>query len=116
MLPQPRVPHALNDFNNAASELLDSLIGSPCVLQQVGLECRGLTIVTFVGGPHGLISFSKPGRNALKKALVTKLTTVCQVLVRGFSRGPDTSVRVATSSSLLPSSAFLKIEALFVSY
>ena len=41
----------------------------------------------FVGNPHGLTSFSKPGRNALKKALVIKLTTVCQVLVRGFSRG-----------------------------
>ena len=47
---------------------------------------------------YRLTSFSKPGSTALKKALVTKLTTVCQVLARGFSRGPATSVRVATSS------------------
>jgi hypothetical protein len=30
-------------------------------------------------------SFSKPGRNALKKVFLTKLTPVCYVLVCGFS-------------------------------
>jgi hypothetical protein len=38
------------------------------------------------GGLLSVTSFSKPGRNALKKAFRTKLTTVCHILVRCCSR------------------------------
>jgi hypothetical protein len=68
--------------------------GSGPVLTTVYHVSRG-TACDYAGG---LISFSNPGRNDLKKAFLTKLTTVCHVLVRGFSRAPDISVLVATSS------------------